>query len=151
MVTKAMMQAAFTVMLERDLPEALDLWQRTPGVGLNESDSPNRLSAFLVRNPGQSFVARDSISGKLLGAVLGGNDGRRGYLQHLAVEPEARGRGIGSELARRCLDALAELGIYKCSVFVYTTNADGQAFWSKRGYQPRSDLIMMQRLTTSET
>jgi ribosomal protein S18 acetylase RimI-like enzyme len=137
-------------MIESDIPDALDLWQRTPGVGLNEADSPGRLAAYLVRNPEQSFVARDSASGKMLGAILGGNDGRRGYLQHLAVDQEARGGGIGTELVRRCLDAFAELDIHKSTVFVFDTNDGGQAFWSKLGYQSRPNLITMQRVTRRE-
>jgi ribosomal protein S18 acetylase RimI-like enzyme len=144
------MQASISIMLESDIPEALDLWQRTPGVGLNECDSPQRLAAYLVRNPAQSFVARDVASGKMIGAILGGNDGRRGYLQHLAVEPAARGRGVGTALVRHCLAALAALDIYKCNVFVYTTNAAGQEWWRKQGWKVREDLFTMQTLTGAE-
>jgi N-acetylglutamate synthase len=144
------MQATIRVMIESDIPEALDLWKRTPGVGLNESDSPTRLAAYLLRNPENSFVAKDGSNGKLLGAVLGGSDGRRGYLQHLAVDPIARGHGIGTKLVKNCTSALAALGIYKCNVFVYTTNTSGQEFWRKQGYRPRDDLLTMQTLTGAQ-
>ncbi|HEX4125930.1 MAG TPA: GNAT family N-acetyltransferase [Tepidisphaeraceae bacterium] len=140
------MQYSIRPMLESDIPNALDLWRRTPGLGLNESDTPARLAAYLLRNPGQSFVARDA-GGTLLGAVLGGNDGRRGYLQHLAVEPAARGKGIGSGLVQRCIEALAALDIYKCNVFVFMTNTAGREFWQKHGWKLRHDLCTMQTLT----
>lgn len=144
------MPADIQIMAERDIPEAIDLWKRTPGVGLNESDSPLRLAQYLVRNPHQSFVARDGKTGKLIGAVLGGNDGRRGYLQHLAVDAEHRRRGIGTALIGRCLSALTALGIYKCNVFVFATNADGQAFWRGQGWQSRDDLLTLQILTGAD-
>lgn len=68
-----------------DFDEVLALWQRTEGVGLNESDTRENIASYLQRNPGMSFVARDP-DGKLIGAVLCGHEGRRGYLHHLASE-----------------------------------------------------------------
>jgi len=134
-------------MLDTDLPAVLALWQRTEGVGLNESDTPARLAAYLRRNPGQSFVACDTHSDAILGAVLCGNDGRRGYLNHLAVASEARGKGIGKSLVEACLKQLANLDILKCNVFVYATNAAGRAFWKHMGWFDRDDLLTMQVLT----
>ena len=126
-----------------DLPAALDLWARTEDVGLNESDTPDRLAVYLNRNPGQSLAAIDS-AGTLLGAILSGNDGRRGYLHHLAVDKPFRRHGIGRQLVRRCLLSLGDLGILKCNIFVYASNADGQKFWSAMGWKSRADLRLMQ-------
>jgi len=133
-------------MLETDLPAVLALWGRTEGVGLNESDTPPRLAAYLCRNPGASFVACDGVQGALLGAVLCGNDGRRGYLHHLAVAAEARCQGIGRSLVQACLEQLAKLDIAKCNIFVYATNTPGRAFWEKLGWFGRDDLLTMQIL-----
>ena len=71
-----------------DLTAVTALWNSTEGVGINESDEPGQLRAFLERNPELSLVARD-VS-RLVGAVLCGHDGRRGFLYHLAVLPERR-------------------------------------------------------------
>jgi ribosomal protein S18 acetylase RimI-like enzyme len=131
-------------MLETDLPAVLALWQRTEGVGLNESDTPARLTAYLRRNPGLSFVASDTLTGSLLGAVLCGNDGRRGYLHHLAIAAEARRQGIGKSLVQACLQRLSDLDIAKCNIFVYADNVAGQAFWKKLGWLGREDLLVMQ-------
>ncbi len=87
-----------------DYEEAIALWQRTEGVTLRSADSSEAVLRYLKRNPGSSFVAREHDT--LVAAVLGGHDGRRGYLHHLAVAPTHRGRGIGRALAERVLTAL---------------------------------------------
>jgi ribosomal protein S18 acetylase RimI-like enzyme len=134
-------------MTEADLPEVLQLWDGMEGVGLNESDTPERLAAYLRRNPDFSLVAREG--GRIVGAVLCGHDGRRGYLHHLAVATDCRRQGLGSELIAHCLASLAAEGILKCNVFVYSDNDDGSAFWRRIGWDDRRDLKVMQRVIPS--
>jgi N-acetylglutamate synthase len=128
-----------------DLDEVLRLWAATAGVGLNESDTPEQLQAFLDRNHSLSLVARNGS--RLVGAVLCGHDGRRGYLHHLAVVPEYRGQGIGRRIVEECLAALAALQILKCNIFLYTDNDSGQQFWDRCGWAARADLKVLQRMT----
>ena len=64
-----------------DFDAVIALWRRAKGVGLNESDTRRAITAFLRRNPNFSFVAEKA--GRIVGAVLCGHDGRRGYLHHL--------------------------------------------------------------------
>jgi GNAT superfamily N-acetyltransferase len=90
-----------TVMQPDDYDAVLALWQRCEGVGLTPSDSREAVRAYLIRNPGLSFVARQD--GKIVGAVLCGHDGRRGYLYHLAVAPENRHQGLGRAIVDACL------------------------------------------------
>lgn len=131
-------------MLPGDFVEVHALWQSCEGIGLNESDSRERIGAFLIRNPGMSAVARDA-DGLLVGAVLCGDDGRRGYLHHLAVLPEARGRGIAEALLRRCFARLEARAIQKCNIFLFADNEDGRAFWRNAGWSPRADLEVFQK------
>ena len=121
-----------------DHPAAVDLWQATEGIGLSTSDSRANMAAYLIRNPGMSFVAcaREDV----VGAVLCGTDGRRGYLHHLAVRPGYRGRGIGRELVARCLQALKKSGLPKCHLFLFRENRSGRRFWEKIGWSLRTDL-----------
>ncbi len=114
------------------------LWEQTPGIGLSAADEPGAITSFLDRNPGLSFVA--SEGGRLVGTALCGHDGRRGYLYHLAVHSDARGRGIGSALVQRALDALSACGIVKCHLFVFRDNVPGNAFWTRTGWVLRKDL-----------
>ena len=125
-----------------DYDEVVALWRSCAGVGLNESDERQPLTAFLARNPGLSLVARRD--GAVIGAVLCGHDGRRGYLHHLAVAEGHRGQGLGRALTARCLASLAALGIPKCNVFVYADNDVGTGFWRAQGFASRNDLLVLQ-------
>ena len=130
-----------------DFDAVLRLWQETEGVGLNESDTRENIAAFLARNPGLSRVAADG--GKIVGAVLCGHDGRRGYLHHLAVAKARRKLGIGKLLVETCLADLARQGIPKCNIFLFADNAAGEAFWKHNGWNKRADLQVMQKNITS--
>jgi ribosomal protein S18 acetylase RimI-like enzyme len=121
----------------------LSLWQSTEGLGLDDSDSRPAVERFLTRNAGLSFVALDA-AGRIVGAVLCGHDGRRGFLYHLAVARDCRGHGTGTELVCQALRQLAAAGISKCSIHVYQDNLPGQQFWLRSGWRRRGDILLMQ-------
>jgi ribosomal protein S18 acetylase RimI-like enzyme len=126
-----------------DYEEVLRLWQSAEGVGLNESDTRPAIAGYLRRNPRMSFVARQGK--ELIGAVLCGHDGRRGYLHHLAVASPHRRKGIGTKLVARCLAALKRLRILKCNIFLYNHNTEGERFWRSSGWEKRADLRLVQK------
>jgi ribosomal protein S18 acetylase RimI-like enzyme len=128
-------------MVIEDYDQVLALWRTSEGVGLSDSDSEEGVTRFLDRNPGLSFVARDGEH--LVGAVLCGHDGRRGYIHHLAVSKSHRCKGLGRALVGRCLSALRRDGISKCHIFVFGDNNDTIAFWKSVGWTQRVELIMM--------
>jgi ribosomal protein S18 acetylase RimI-like enzyme len=129
----------------RDYDEVLALWQTSKGVGLSDADSKDGIARFLARNPGFSFVAREHDL--LVGAILCGHDGRRGYIHHLAVSTTHRHRGVGGALADRALSALKAAGIQKCHLFVFTDNREALAFWKAIGWTQRIELFIMSRYT----
>jgi ribosomal protein S18 acetylase RimI-like enzyme len=125
-----------------DYDGVVALWRRTEGVGLNESDTRRAIAAYLRRNPRMSFVAeRDD---RIIGAVLCGHDGRRGYLHHLAVSKRHRQRGIGQQLVAACLAKLHRVGIQRCNIFIFANNAAGIKFWAHTSWKLRTELRLMQ-------
>lgn len=132
-----------------DYEEVAELWRKTEGVGLNESDTRPNIAAYLKRNPGMSFVAR--AGSKIIGAVPCGHDGRRGYLHHLAVAKENRKRGLGRRLVESCLARLRKHGITRCNLFVFAGHHDGQSFWIHNDFKQREDLRVMQRPILTQT
>ncbi|WP_196159301.1 GNAT family N-acetyltransferase [Reinekea sp. G2M2-21] len=122
------------------IEQAQQLWQASPGVGLSDSDHEENLARFLQRNPSTSFVALQQDS--VVGTVLCGHDGRRGYVHHLAVAQTLRRQGIGTTLLDCALHALYLDGIHKCHCFVFRDNPARDLFWNKGHWTYRKDLVV---------
>jgi len=135
------MNAMIQEMTVQDYDEIRALWQESEGIELSEVDSKDDIARFLKRNPGLSFVARDN--GQLVGVVLCSHDGRRGYIDQLAVRKSHRRQGIGKGLVDRCLYNLMRSGIHKWHLFVLEDNQDAIAFWKKLGWAKRMKLATM--------
>ncbi|MCH5194764.1 MAG: GNAT family N-acetyltransferase [Oscillospiraceae bacterium] len=128
------------VMTIEDYDGVYELWINTPGMGLNETDdSRDGINKYLKRNPTTSFVAEDD--GKIIGVILSGHDGRRGYIHHTAVLPEYRNQGIARKLADNAMDALDKEGINKAALVAFEKNRIGNSFWESIGFTVRDDLV----------
>jgi len=116
------------------------LWSSCDGLSLRDADSRASMDKYLQRNPGLSFVAEEK--GVIVASLMAGHDGRRGYIQHLAVANESRGQGIAARLLELCLDALLQEGIVKSHVHVLHSNQIGNEFWRRRGWIHRAEIEM---------
>ncbi len=130
-----------------DYPQVIELWSETDAMLLRDADSRENIGKYLERNPNLSFVALDGDN--VVGAILVGTDGRRGYVQHLAVNSSCRGQGIGAALISSAVDALSEIGIAKTHLFVANENINAQAFYEKLGWFPRDEVRMFSFNTSS--
>jgi ribosomal protein S18 acetylase RimI-like enzyme len=134
-----------TIDIREFLPDDYDavmaLWRSSEGVTIRDVDERAPLSAYLIQHRGLSFVAVDH--GSIVGSTLCGTDGRRGYLQHVAVAKSHRRRGIATALVNRSVRALADRGIDKCHLMVLVENVDAQAFWTRIGWKDRSEIRLM--------
>ena len=122
----------------KNVDPVLRLWKRCEGIVLSNADSRPNLTAYLNRNPGLSFVAK--APNGIVGAVLCGHDGRRGYLHHLAVHADYRRQGIGQTLVEKCISTLQSHGIQKCHLFILNSNTTGIRFWERIGWTYRNDI-----------
>jgi N-acetylglutamate synthase len=136
-------------LLLSDYAAAIRLWQQSDGVQLRDADSEPAIARYLARNPGLSFAAERN--GVLVGTVLAGHDGRRGYLHHLAVDTTARRSGIASVLVDAALTALRREGIGKVHIMVLATNAEAQSFWCARGFGKRGDITLLSYTAVDDT
>ncbi len=119
------------------------LWKECEGIGLSQADSRESIQGYLERNPNMSFVATSGDA--VVGAVLCGHDGRRGYIHHLAVHPNYRRRALGRRLVQHSLAGLARDGIQKCHLFIMNHNQAGIAFWKSVGWTPRNDISVISK------
>ena len=130
----------FRVVTVADYDEMYDLWLHTPGMGLNTmDDSREGVAKYLKRNPTTCFAA--FADGKLIGCILAGHDGRRGYIYHTAVLTEFRKQGIARSLVEHAMSALEQEGIHKVALVAFGRNELGNGFWEKMGFTVRDDLV----------
>lgn len=122
-----------------DYEKVYALWMSCKNMGFNNlDDSREGIERFLNRNPNTSFVAEENNI--IIGIVLAGHDGRRGYIYHMAVSEDYREQGIGKQLVERSLSALREEGINKVALLVFNRNEIGNVFWDKQGFIAREDV-----------
>jgi ribosomal protein S18 acetylase RimI-like enzyme len=131
-----------------DYDSLIALWSKIDGIVLTDTDEKGPMEAFLRRNPGLSLV--EYCGDELAGAVLCSQDGRRGYMHHLAVRKEFRRRGIGSALVRECLSRLGQAGIRKCNIFLLPENEEAMAFWQHNGFDMLPHFDWMQALIKAD-
>jgi ribosomal protein S18 acetylase RimI-like enzyme len=118
----------------QDYQQVLDLWSSMEkGVHVGRSDSPDEIEKKLSRDPDLFLVAE--CEGKIVGSVIGGFDGRRGMVYHLAVDQSLRGQGVGSRLMDEVEQCLRQKGCLKSYLLVVVDNEDVEAFYEKRGWQ----------------
>lgn len=128
------------IMTMEDYDAVYRLWISTPGMGLNDlDDSREGIRRFLRRNPGTCFVAEKE--GRIIGVIMSGHDGRRGYIYHTAVQESEQRQGIGGMLLDAAFHALEQEGISKLGLVVFARNEKGNQFWEKCGFEARGDLI----------
>jgi ribosomal protein S18 acetylase RimI-like enzyme len=70
--------------------EVVALWRRA-GIQLSRSDTPEKIQKKRERDP-QLFLIAETEDGRIIGAVMGSYDGRRGWINHLAVDPNCQGQ-----------------------------------------------------------
>lgn len=122
-----------------DYDKVYALWMSCKNMGFNDvDDSREGIERFLRRNPTTVFVADDG--GAVSGVILGGHDGRRGFIHHMAVAEAYRHQGLGTRLVRTCLEAMRAEKISKVALLVFKYNDAGNAFWEKQGFTVREDL-----------
>ena len=130
-----------------DYEKVYELWVSCAGMGLNTlDDSKAGIERFLQRNPDTCFVAE--AEGVVVGVILVGNDGRRGYIYHTAVDPHYRRQGIAEGLVDRAMTALQKIGIHKTALVVFDRNRIGNDFWEKMGFTVRNDLVYRNKALT---
>lgn len=116
-----------------DYASVYQVWESVgEGIHISFSDSPEELEKLVTKCPGLFFLAVDGDS--VVGTVMGGFDGRRGLVYHLAVLPEYQNRHIGSYLLNQVEEALYEHGCRKVYLFIVPENMDRAGFYRRLGY-----------------
>jgi ribosomal protein S18 acetylase RimI-like enzyme len=117
-----------------DYEGAFRIWQSAgKGIHITFSDTIDEIEKLVKRSPGLFFVAE--IDGKIVGTVMGGFDGRRGLIYHLAVHPDYQNKHIGTQLLKRVEEALASVGCTKVYLFIVPENINLAGYYKKMDYE----------------
>ena len=117
-----------------DYEPVFALWKGIErGVHTGRSDTPAEIEKKLGRDPDLFLVAE--ANGCIIGSVIGGYDGRRGLVYHLAVSSEFRGLGVGSRLMDELESRLRAKGCLKCYLLVTVDNPEAEIYYQHRGWQ----------------
>jgi len=121
-----------------DIEMMRELWASLPGLGLGPGDDKAAITGFMERNPHTCLVLRKNR--QIIGTVLGGFDGRRGYVYHLAVRQNYQRNGYGTLLLENVVQALKHEGAGKIHLLVFRDNSAAQSFYTARGWHLREDI-----------
>ncbi|PWH17802.1 MAG: GNAT family acetyltransferase [Anaerolineae bacterium] len=132
-----MSEAGFTIrtfQFPRDYPAVIELWSNAgEGVHLGVSDTYEEIAKKMERDP-QLFLVAERQE-RIIGAVMGGFDGRRGLVYHLAVHHSERNQGIATALMEELEKRLKAIGCRRAYLLVTPENHTAQRFYEKRGWQ----------------
>ncbi len=124
------------------------LWAEYPNeLGIGRSDARDEIAKKLRRDPDLFIVAEEE--GQIAGTVIGGFDGRRGLIYHLAVAPPFRGRGLGRALMAEVERRLAAKGCIRAYLLVKPENLDVIEFYARMGWQTMPVTTMGKNLESS--
>jgi ribosomal protein S18 acetylase RimI-like enzyme len=117
-----------------DYPAVIQLWANAgDGIQLRRSDEAQEIEKKLLRDPDLFLLAENK--GELIGAVLGGFDGRRGMMYHLAVRPDQRQQGIGTALMQALEERLKAKGCIRYYLLVTLDNDSAIRFYESQGWE----------------
>ena len=117
----------------QDYPAVRALWESMEkGVNVGRSDSPEEIAKKTSRDPDLFLLAE--VDGEIVGSIIGGFDGRRGMLYHLAVKQEFRRQGIAAQLMDEVESRLRAKGCLKCYLLVMQGNDEAAHFYEQRGW-----------------
>jgi len=120
-----------------DYEDIYRLWKETDII-LKRSDQKQEIGRMLKRNPYTCLVGE--IDGVIVSVVMGGFDGRRGYVHHLAVKKELQKQGLGRIMMEELINRFQDLKVIKVHLFVEENNKTVKNFYKNIGFEERTDL-----------
>jgi ribosomal protein S18 acetylase RimI-like enzyme len=140
-----MPQVDIRIFEPRDERQVVELW-RACKMTIPANDPHKDIAIKLAWQPNLLFVA--AIDAKIIGTVMVGYDGHRGWINYLAVASEHRRHGVGKALMDRAEMELKRIGCPKINLQVRTTNTQVIEFYKAIGFDVEERVSMGKRLTS---
>ena len=120
--------------------DVMRLWRKA-GIEVVSSDTIDEVTRVFNRNPDLFLIGK--IQERVMAVVMGAFDGRRGYVHHLAVDPDYQKRGFGKTIMDALVEQFRKMNIHKVHLFIEKSNKNVVEFYNNLGWDVRKDLIMM--------
>ncbi|MFX1315542.1 MAG: GNAT family N-acetyltransferase [Promethearchaeota archaeon] len=120
--------------------DIIKLWRKTE-ISVGSTDTREEIERMLKRNPKLFLIGK--VNETVIGVVMGGFDGRRGYVHHLAIDPDYQKKGYGKILIDELNKRFRQMGVHKIHLFIEKDNKNVVDFYRNLGWEIRDDLIMM--------
>ena len=120
--------------------EIIDLWKRSR-IDVSSSDTRDEIARMLKRNPDLFLIGKENE--KVIAVVMGAFDGRRGYVHHLAIDPDYQKKKYGKMMMDELIEKFHIKNVHKVHLFIEKNNKEVVDFYRKLGWKVRDDLIMM--------
>jgi len=130
-----------------DYDAVVELWKDTRLI-IRPGDDRNSIELKVQRDPDLFLVATDDED--VIGVVMGAWDGRRGWINHLAVRPSGQRKGIGKLLIGELEKRLKRKGAKKVNAQIYQWNTESIEFFKAVGYEVHADLIMIGKILADD-
>jgi hypothetical protein len=141
---KEPVQALVRAYRDSDEQAVIRLWSEVLPNTAPHHDAATSLKQKLAQDPEWILVA--TIGSQIVGAVMGGFDGHRGWIYSLAVDAAYRRKGIGAGLVRRMEALLRERGCLKLNLQVRSSNSEVAGFYESLGFEVEPNISMGKRL-----
>jgi ribosomal protein S18 acetylase RimI-like enzyme len=123
---------------EADEAAVCALWQ---ACGLTRPWNPPDSDIAFLRSSGHGELLLAEHAGEIVGSVMVGHDGHRGWVYYVAVDPDHRGKEYGRTIMAAAEDWLRQRGVVKVVLLVRSDNTKVQAFYETLDYAEQDRVI----------
>jgi ribosomal protein S18 acetylase RimI-like enzyme len=132
-----------------DYNKLIDLWNAARlGYRAKGRDSRHRMEKQLKQDNTIFLVAERG--GELVGSVIGTHDGRKGWINRLAVHPSYRHRGLAKKLVAETEKRLSEVGLEVIACLILRENTASLQLFQSLGYEKASDIVYLSKRKSPE-
>ena len=117
---------------QSDIESVISLWTEVFNPVQHHNNPKVAINMKIKNNDNLFFIAEEK--NQIIGTIISGFDGHRGWLYSLAVHPDYRRKGIGTTLVKKALDELKKLGCLKVNLQIYSNNKNVKDFYEKNGF-----------------
>jgi ribosomal protein S18 acetylase RimI-like enzyme len=129
---------SFAPIADADVAKVIALWERC---GLTRPWNDPAADIAFARRDQNATVLIGRAGGDIIGSVMVGHDGHRGWVYYVSVDPDHRDRGFGRAIMTAAEDWLRAQGIAKLMLMVRRDNAKVQAFYESLDYSEQDRVV----------